>query len=94
MIEDGKEHSDYNRIWQNCHYIIIETVRRHLAGKSCKGAAIIIVLVLLKPCLCSWEDGILLAGSLVFKCCVKHCQLCMLVMSLLTFVCCPSVASL
>ena len=49
IVEDGKDQSDCNRIWQSCHYIIIETVRRHLAGKSCKGAATSIVLVLLKP---------------------------------------------
>ena len=37
MIEDGTEHIDWSRIWQNCHYIITETSRRHLAQKSYKG---------------------------------------------------------
>lgn len=76
-IEDGREY-DCNRIWQSCHYIVIESTRRRLAGKSCKGK---VSCIIMKPSLCSLGAGILLAGILVFKCCVKHCQLCVAVMS-------------
>ena len=44
-MEDG-EHLDCNRIWQNTHYIIIESARRHLAGKSSKGLITFVVLYL------------------------------------------------
>lgn len=45
-MEDGKENLDYNRIWQNTHYTIIESARRHLAGKSSKGLIAFVVLCL------------------------------------------------
>ena len=44
-MEDG-DHLDCNRIWQNTHYIIIESARRHLAGKSSKGLITFVVLCL------------------------------------------------